>query len=114
MIPKSGSRFSERIMLQRYSRARWRFEEKSSRSGDSEKGSIRQGRHSCENAPDAMRAATRTVAVQQRAAIPASIARPDVASRCVLDGLALAAARLSRLHLIAVDLAYPLQPVGPP
>src|SRR4051794_3687609 len=31
MIPKSGYRFSEKIMLQQKSRARWRFEEKSSR-----------------------------------------------------------------------------------
>jgi uncharacterized membrane protein YhaH (DUF805 family) len=32
MIPKSGHRFSEKIMLQQQIRTRWRFEEKSSRS----------------------------------------------------------------------------------
>jgi hypothetical protein len=31
MIPKSGYRFSEKIMLQQEDRAGWRFEEKSSR-----------------------------------------------------------------------------------
>src|SRR5262245_49133122 len=31
MIPKSGSRFSEKIMLQQGAKTGWRFEEKSSR-----------------------------------------------------------------------------------
>jgi hypothetical protein len=33
MIPKSGSRFSEKIMLKQKAGAGWRFEEKPSRSG---------------------------------------------------------------------------------
>src|SRR5712692_9304081 len=32
MIPKSGYRFSEKMMLQQLARTGWRFEEKSSRS----------------------------------------------------------------------------------
>jgi hypothetical protein len=35
MIPKSGYRFSEKIMLRQNARAGWRLEEKSSRSSRS-------------------------------------------------------------------------------
>jgi len=44
MIPKSGCRFLEKIMLEQQAKARWRFEEESSRfsarSGDKTRGSV--------------------------------------------------------------------------
>jgi hypothetical protein len=40
MMPKSGYRFSENIMLQQYPKAGWRFEEKPSRFSDAKAGLI--------------------------------------------------------------------------